>query len=121
MISNPLSKLLAAKSYSASAIFTCAINNNVIPNKYNPILKKGVIDLRDWNFEINGAVNLKGKWEFYWNQHRSPDKFTGNNSDSISGYIDVPGAWNDFIHKGEKLPGFGFATYRARVLLKDKQ
>ncbi|MBN2435164.1 MAG: hypothetical protein JXK07_07865 [Spirochaetes bacterium] len=33
-----------------------------------PKAEKGVLDLRDWNFEKNGAIKLDGNWEFYWQQ-----------------------------------------------------
>lgn len=102
-------------------VFALSSCKNIKSNKQVPIVEKGVIDLRDWDFEKNGYINLKGQWEFYWNQHKSSDQFIDNNSDLLSGYIDVPGIWNDFDNKGEKLSGFGFATYRVRVIFKEKQ
>ncbi|MCK5543078.1 MAG: hypothetical protein KAI40_10330 [Desulfobacterales bacterium] len=89
---------------------------NIESSNRIPKIEKGVIDLRDWDFDKNGAVNLKGQWEFYWKEHKLPDEFIDNNSDSEPVYIGVPGIWNDFVNKGENLPGLGFATYRARVL-----
>ncbi|HWP96127.1 MAG TPA: histidine kinase [Syntrophomonadaceae bacterium] len=61
----------------------------------------------------HGAFNLAGKWEFYWDQVLS-------DSDILSGrqkftLIDAPGNWNGTVVDGKDLPGFGKATYRARV------
>ena len=86
-----------------------------------PIVKKGVIDLSDWDFQTNGSVDLKGQWEFYWKEHKLADEFMDNSSDSLSGYINVPGTWNNFVNKGRNVPGLGFATYRVKVILKEKQ
>ena len=31
-------------------------------------VKKGIIDLRKWDFRQDGSVDLCGDWEFYWEE-----------------------------------------------------
>jgi hypothetical protein len=37
---------------------------------------EGVLDLRSWDFERNGSVNLDGEWAFYWDELLHPSEFT---------------------------------------------
>lgn len=85
-------------------------------SKQVPIVKKGIIDLRNWDFQKHGSVNLKGQWEFYWQEHISYDELINRQPDSQQYYIDVPGVWNNSVRDGKKLPGLGFATYHVRVI-----
>jgi hypothetical protein len=41
-----------------------------------PKAVKGVLDLTDWDFKIDGSVDLIGKYEFYWRQHLAPSEFS---------------------------------------------
>ena len=36
--------------------------------KVSPKAVSGVLDLREWNFETDGNINLDGEWEFYWDE-----------------------------------------------------
>jgi len=40
----------------------CVANRTAAP----PRAVDGVFDLRQWDFERDGAVNLEGDWLFYW-------------------------------------------------------
>lgn len=91
--------------------------------KYPPKIEKGVIDLRDWNFEIDGMVKLEGEWEFHWekfcstgevNPSRSKDFYTDCNKSDDS-YLTVPGSWNLLGHTNN--PSHGYGTYRLKILL----
>jgi PAS domain S-box-containing protein len=79
---------------------------------------RGLIDLRDWDFRLNGPAELIGEWEFYWQRHLSPADFSQATPPPPSGYINVPGFWNGYRLEGLHLPGTGFATYRLTVRLK---
>ena len=68
-----------------------------------PTAQKGVMDLRDWDFNKNGSVVLKGEWKFYWKKLISPDQFKKNKSLTFN-YINTPGSWNKFEIDGEKYP-----------------
>lgn len=41
-------------------VFSCKKKDIVT----SPVAINGVIDLRDWDFEKDGEVNLDGEWEF---------------------------------------------------------
>ncbi len=83
---------------------SCSLNDEV-----QPIAKDGVLDLRSWDFQKQGNVNLNGEWEFYWNKEYKHDSLT------LPEYIQVPGLWNDKLINGKKLDGHGYAIYRLRI------
>lgn len=89
-----------------------------------PVAQKGVLDLRSWNFDRNGSINLNGEWEFYWEQLRTPMDFNETATDIIAprltGTIRLPGSWWGYPLKNKKLTPIGYATYRLEVLLPDK-
>lgn len=68
-----------------------------------------------WDFKRDGAVSLDGAWEFYWKRLLSFEDFAGEAPSLRSGFISVPGTWNDFKIKGENIGREGFATYRLRI------
>lgn len=79
--------------------------------------KEGVLDLRSWDFAKQGLANLNGEWEFYWKALYSPQSF-----DTFiikpSTFSNVPAFWNNLIaDKRFFEPGFGYATYKLKVLL----
>ncbi len=89
------------------------IKNN--PHINNPKAQKGILDLRDWNFEEQGAVKLDGEWEFYWEELYSLEEINGIYLDKS--YFTIPRTWNDRDVNGKILDGDGFATFRLRILL----
>ncbi len=94
----------------------------------------GVIDLRNWNPEREGALQLGGEWEFYPNQllqpssfQKMPDQDWGNHQYSSklglgtgasAKIVDVPGKWNQWMPGGQAT---GYGTYHVRVLLPAKK
>ena len=112
----------------SSFLLTCS-NSKQIP----PKAVKGVLDLRDWDFEpstgsgTDGIVNLDGEWEFYWKEFPVGD--TLELPEDKRDYLEVPRSWNGKVitrktSKGENieepLEGEGYATYRLKVLLKEE-
>ncbi|MBF0225535.1 MAG: response regulator, partial [Desulfobacterales bacterium] len=84
-----------------------------------PEIASGVINLKNWEFEKNGNVELKGKWEFYWEKFLITDELYGKVEPD--GYIKVPSEWNKFkFNNGENVQGTGYASYRLKILLPDK-
>src|SRR5690554_344485 len=80
-----------------------------------PTAVQGVLDLTDWDFETNGIVDLKGEWEFYWNQLlTSPDIADGAMSAEVQ-LVQVPNVWTDYKVDGKFYPGEGYSTYRLQV------
>jgi len=77
----------------------------------------GVINLRKANF--NKTIYLDGQWEFYWNKLLTPKDFETQNILPYA-YLKVNGVWNEYVEKGQKIGGSGYATYRVKVLLLQK-
>ncbi|AJE51275.1 ATP-binding protein [Paenibacillus polymyxa] len=93
----------------------------------------GVIDLRNWDPDKEGAVQLGGEWEFYPNQLLQPSSFQetryqdwanrqnssklGLGTGSSAKIVDVPGRWNQWMPGGQAT---GYGTYHVRVLLPEK-
>jgi hypothetical protein len=48
-------------------------------------------------------VELTGKWEFYWQQFLTNEDFQKNIKNNLTGYLSVPGLWNNFEVKFEKI------------------
>lgn len=90
-------------------------------NKNLPKLIKGTMDLRNaaaWNINTDGVLYLRGEWEFYWNHFLEPSNFPNQ---IMPIFFDSPSVWNGNTVNGSKIGGYGFATYRARILLPDSE
>jgi len=68
--------------------------------------------------EKDGIINLKGTWEFYWEQLVDPEDFSDHKT-LIPEYIKVPDAWN-YNNDPIDLTGDGFATYRLIITTNQK-
>jgi len=75
-----------------------------------PKAEDGILDLSGWDFEKQGTVSLSGIWAFYWNEFADPEDYAAPDL-----YAKVPDVWNNYKIDGEKLPGYGYATYILRV------
>ncbi len=78
---------------------------------------KGILDLRQWDFEKNGPVKLDGEWEFYWEKLYTLEDITSiflNKS-----YFTIPHSWNDTVVDGKSIDAEGYATFRLRILLPE--
>jgi PAS domain S-box-containing protein len=91
--------------------------NYHIQKKIPPKAIKGVLDLTDWDFRRDGRVDLSGEYAFYWKQHLNPSDFSKPILPQKTGFIRVPGYWNGYEVNGETLHGYGYATYRLKILL----
>lgn len=74
----------------------------------------GVLDLRDYNFKSQGPVELRGEFEFYWNQMLNP-AFPGDTG--IATFIQVPGSWTSLRKTNPEIERYGYATYRLKIWL----
>ena len=95
-------------------IFNCTKINHEFPKA-----EKGVLDLKNWDLEKDGMINLNGEWEFYWMQLLSPDDFKDNKIDSRY-FINVPSKWYSFKIDNKRLNNYGYATYRLKIKLNKK-
>jgi len=76
--------------------------------------KQGILDLTTWeNTRIRPS--LIGEWEFYWDQLLSYDDLQQDKQDNKQ-LVYVPNTWDAYESDQDKLPGFGFATYRIKIL-----
>ena len=89
------------------------ITDSTAPESVN-----GVLDLRTWDFERKGSTTLSGNWEFYWYSLLQPDDFTTEKPPVVSGFVEVPEAWDGFDVNGKIIAGDGYATYRLEILLR---
>lgn len=91
--------------------FFYLINNN----SKKAEIQNAVLNLSEYNFEKDQIINLNGQWEFFWNKQLKYNDF-------MSGYVDkglivqAPSAWNEYVYENNKLPSFGFGTYRLKVI-----
>jgi len=79
--------------------------------------EKGVLDLRQIEFDESTIIKLHGDWEFYWEEFVPPQEFRNSNPPIPTLYGHVPGYWKDYNHEEFSFPGTGFATYRLQILL----
>jgi len=83
--------------------------------KEQPIAKKGVLDLRGWDFEKDGSIELKGEWEFYWDKHFQYDDFQSDSPPKLDCYMMVPGSWNEKDIENMEFSTKGYATYKLKI------
>lgn len=80
---------------------------------------KGQMDLRNWDFNEQGAAPMDGEWEFYWGQLSGPKKITTASKPDT--FLKVPSTWKNVVIEDKKLPGMGMATYRLTVKINPAQ
>jgi len=85
--------------------------------KSKPYIEDGFLDLKSWNFEEDGLVNLSGEWEFYWEKLLDPKDFESNETLDPE-FIYVPSGWAR--QEGKSYPKLGFGTYRLQIVVPDK-
>ncbi len=74
------------------------------------------MDLRAWDFEKNGSVDLSGEWTFFKNSLIAPGSIT----DTAGGHhVSVPGLWSRYPVDGLKMTPRGYATYHLVVHLPE--
>ncbi|TGM28801.1 ATP-binding protein [Leptospira levettii] len=72
-----------------------------------PTAQVGVLDLRNWNFDLYGNVPLNGDWKIEWNQF-----VTTHNENS--NFTKIPGNWTN--HTGVPYKA-GYATLQLKILV----
>ncbi len=83
------------------------------PKAIHPV--NGQLDLKSWNCSRDGYLSLNGGWQFYWKRFLSyRDVAVGGPLTYVS--VDVPSVWNSYQISGKNLPGFGYGTYRLKVI-----
>jgi hypothetical protein len=77
--------------------------------------RRGIVDLRQYDFAQNGPIDLSGEWAFYMRQLIPPEKFN-TAIDEPGDFVSFPMIWND-INKSRK-PGEGYGTFYCKILIK---
>ncbi|MCV9385171.1 response regulator [Reichenbachiella ulvae] len=90
-------------------------NPNTLQAAEQPKAQKGVLDLRDWEFQKSQPLELTGEWEFYWERLIYPNEFDSSKIDPI--YRPFPKLWKKEIIGNDTIGPDGFATHRLRVVL----
>ncbi|HNR90107.1 MAG TPA: ATP-binding protein [Spirochaetota bacterium] len=111
-----MQRLCAALVLCVLAWTTCTGCGPLSSKEKRPVAVKGVIDLRNWDFERDGAINLNGEWEFCWDRELAPNDFSRTAGKTDCGFITVPGPWKEQTYNGAPLPGEGRATYRLKII-----
>ena len=82
-------------------------------NRIHP--ESGVLNLDNWESDRDGVLSLSGEWDFFWERFVSyPEAAGGSPEPDVT--VNVPGIWNNYKIDGRKLPGFGYGTYRLKVV-----
>ncbi len=76
-----------------------------------PVAEKGVLDLRNHDFESSEFIPLNGEWEFLWKQLALKDSAVSNSAR----FVDMPHLWN----KDSKISSFGYASYKLKIILPE--
>ena len=116
---NNLSNLLVILILPGLLLFPACSNDSSWEKP--PTAIKGVLDLTGWDLDKDGPVNLVGEWEFYWRKHLESKDFRNGNLPVRTGFINMPGYWNDYVVDGKALSGDGYATYRLKVIMNDQK
>ncbi|MFC5470889.1 ATP-binding protein [Cohnella suwonensis] len=100
---------------ASSAVLLLRSNTNQQPDKEDPQVVHGELDLTQWDLQREGEIKLDGEWGFYWERLLATDDFKRLDLQQSSEYVDVPSVWNKYQVEGKHLPGQGYATYRLKV------
>ncbi len=101
--------------FSLLLVLSCTTVFGANTSTTPPEARNGVIDLRSESFA--DIIKLDGQWYFYWEQLINP----GDKISQKGTLIDFPHRWDGYILGNKKLPAYGYATYRLKVLLPTGQ
>lgn len=85
----------------------------ISPSDGDVKIHNAVFDARGYDLNNAGAITLDGEWEFYINRFIQYNNFSEYASEKK--FVTVPQAWNVYQIDKEKLPSYGYATYRLHV------
>ena len=108
-----LPKYLSSICLVSLCLFLVACTSVAGVEHQPPQAVEGILDLRMWDFAQDGAINLSGEWNFYWNELLTPDQLI---SQSPTAYVPVPDVWTNYVIANTTLPPKGFATYHLTLL-----
>ncbi|WP_162805818.1 ATP-binding protein [Sporosarcina sp. PTS2304] len=84
----------------------------------NPIIERGVLDLREWDFSDKNVISLNGEWGFFPYEHITTASLA---SDGVAErYIHTPGDWSEVLNPENQSP-YGYGSYHLRILVTPDQ
>ena len=90
----------------------------VFANSNNRLVsEKGILDLRELEFDRSTVISLNGEWGFYWNEFLYPVDFDSDKQPTPDCYGIVPSYWTSYDPDNCEITGQGHATYRLKILL----
>ncbi|RHX89382.1 ATP-binding protein [Leptospira stimsonii] len=81
------------------------------------LVQNGEVDLSAWNPNQDGILNLRGNWEFCWDELIPPNADESFWKEHCNGYQAVPSYWKFYDIPEKNLSPFGKATYRIKIKL----
>jgi PAS domain S-box-containing protein len=81
----------------------------------HPQARDGVLDLRGWDFAVDGPVRLDGEWDFYWGRLLTAYDLNDPEIAAARRLIHVPGAWNSQALVDGPIGAEGVVTYALRL------
>jgi len=112
-----IAKQILLNSFIVLAVLGINLNVNTLyaHGKNNVSINNGILDLSNLTLDNDKIIELSGNWEFYWAQFLSPEDFSSGKNIKPTGYLKIPGLWNNYEINGITLSGEGFATLRLIV------
>lgn len=114
MILNPLMRLLQCRSRICKKSLIVYIILFAALSVFSEEVKKGVLDLRNTNFNNVKEFTLKGEMGFYNRQF----VFSQEDINKSSVFIPCPSEWSQTkLSDGTQLSSLGYGTYVFKILL----
>jgi hypothetical protein len=86
-----------------------------VEHKHIPKAVAGILDLRDWDFDKDGNIDLAGEWEYYYKGFLDDEDFDTLQSKFFLG---VPGTWDNLNWNDQKMDAIAFGSYRLKIIVK---
>lgn len=106
--------------FSLSAFLLLFCWSETLAQMPKQLIEQGVLDLRSWDFEKQGNIELHGDWEFYWKQLYTSKDFSTNTIQPKVFYYAPQRMWNNVEVADTAIGYAGYATLRAIILLPSR-
>jgi len=81
-----------------------------------PLIKKGEVNLKGFNFEGNATFKLKGEWRFFWKKWVKPKDVLNKQIPKQTSFVPVPRLWNQYCLKRNEIPSQSvYASYLIKI------
>ncbi|MEX0987756.1 MAG: sensor histidine kinase [Bacteroidales bacterium] len=84
-----------------------------LPVMGQPAADRGILDLRNYKFNVQGTIQVTGEWGFYWKQLIDPS----SPAETADSYINVPSAWKQLKSEIPGIEPVGYGSYNLKILL----